>query len=302
MRFFLVFLYSDPFIGKLKYLSPLVSEVKLFHCIILLVFVGCMPQSKTTYEQGEVTVPFNDSIQHVVESAFSARGVDGCFVLYDMQQDTALRYNPERCRQDFLPASTFKIANSLIALECRAVSDIHEIIEWDEISREVPAWNQDQTMETAFRYSAVWFYQEMARRIGQVQMQKWVEKMRYGNMKAGPGDDDFWLVGDLRISADEQIAFLKKIISEDLPVKMKNLKAVKQIMVEERNDRYALRAKTGWATKGTPIGWYVGWLEFEGNTYVFAMNMDIEKEGEQVYRKEITREILDRIFDLDLAL
>ena len=133
-------------------------------------------------------------------------------------------------------------------------------------------------------------------------MSKWVSKMHYGNETVGPGIDDFWLVGDIRISPTQQVDFLKRLIKEDLPAKKKNIELVKDIMIEESNDRYVLRGKTGWADVGTPVGWYVGWLEISGNNYIFVMNMDILEPGDQLYRKEVTKEILNDIFQIDLTI
>ncbi len=261
-----------------------------------------MPQSSSVTEHAELIINFSDSSQTVINEAFTKRGIEGCFILYDLKKDTSLFYNSARLDQMFLPASTFKIANSLIALECKAVKDVNEIILWDGEERIVPAWNQDQTMRTAFKYSAVWFYQELARRIGEDEMSKWVKKLHYGNETIGPHIDDFWLVGDLRISPQQQVDFLKKLINEDLPARKKNIAFVKEIMVEESSDRYVLRGKTGWADIGTPVGWYVGWLEISGNNYVFVMNMDILEPGDQIYRKEVTKEILNEIFQIDLSI
>lgn len=271
--------------------------------IIVTFFASCMPQTKSTYEHGKLLINFTDSTMHIVEGAFQKRNVDGCFLLYDMEKDTALVFNRQRANQEFLPASTFKIANSLIALERKAVKDINEVIAWDSVERFVPAWNGDQTMRTAFRYSAVWFYQELARRIGREQMDRWVKKLGYGNMAAGPGIDDFWLEGDLRITPAQQVDFLKRLVKEDLPVKEKNVKAVKEIMIGEENERYILRAKTGWADSDRSTGWYVGWLEIEGKNYIFVNNIDIADEEKDLRsRKEIVKEILDAVFQTELKI
>ncbi len=72
-------------------------------------------------------------------------------------------------------------------------------------------WNEDLDMVSAFKYSAVWFYQELARRIGEAQMQHYVTLNHYGNENISGGIDRFWLDGEVRISADEQIELLKKL-------------------------------------------------------------------------------------------
>ena len=277
------------------------APLKLF-LILLIVVVSCIPQSKSTYEHGTLLISFGDTTRQLVENAFKNRQVLGCFILHDIEKDTSLVHNPERAKEGFLPASTFKITNSLIALECKVVEDENEVIPWDSVARFVHSWNNDQTMRTAIRYSAVWFYQELARRIGPERMNEWLRKLNYGNEIAGPEIDTFWLNGDLRITPIQQVDFLKRMISEDLPVKKKNLNTVKDIMIVERTDRYVLRAKSGWATSGQPVGWYVGWLEIDGKNYIFVNNLDIVHEGDEKYRMEIVMEILDEIFQLKPVL
>lgn len=279
-----------------------VTFSNLMACVAPMLFYTCTFQTKSTSEIEEAQFRFDESTLSHIEKLFVENDLKGCFILHDLQKDTSFVYNQERADKEFLPASTFKIANSLISLECKAVKSVHEVIPWDSVERSYAAWNTDQTMQTAFKYSAVWFYQELARRVGADQMQSWVSKMQYGNHTIGPNIDDFWLVGDIRITPLQQVDFLKKVISEDLPFKKKHINSLKDIMIEDRKEHYIMRGKSGWATKGTPVGWYVGYLEVSGSTYIFVLNMDVLKEGDQKYRKVITKEILDGLFMLDLAI
>ena len=73
-----------------------------------------------------------------IEASFSKRDINGCFILYDLVNDASIIYNPKRARQKFLPASTYKILNSLIALECEVIEDETEVIQWDSVERSIP--------------------------------------------------------------------------------------------------------------------------------------------------------------------
>lgn len=143
---------------------------------------------------------FDDASYGKIESAFQKRGIEGCFILHDVKHDTCIIYNKSRARQHFLPASTFKIPNSLIALECEVIGDENEIILWDSVERNISIWNKNHNLQTGIKYSVVWFYQELARRIGEERMQSWVKAMDYGNMEIGNKIDNFWLEGELRIT------------------------------------------------------------------------------------------------------
>ncbi|MFZ1518510.1 MAG: class D beta-lactamase [Ignavibacteriaceae bacterium] len=228
---------------------------------------------------------------------FDEYGHQGCFVLYDLKQDSYIKYNPKRCAERFIPASTFKIFNSLVGLETGAVKDQFEVFRWDSVQRFYNSWNQDLDMVNAFRYSGVWFYQELARRIGIEKMQKFISDNNYGNENISGGIDMFWLDGGVKISADEQIEFLKKLYANQLKFSKRSMDIVKQIMIYEKTDDYTIRAKTGWALRiDDQIGWFVGYVEKGNDIYFFAINLESNKPEENfVSRKEITFKILKHL-------
>ncbi|WP_228055165.1 class D beta-lactamase [Gloeocapsopsis crepidinum] len=225
---------------------------------------------------------------------FQDLGVEGSIMIYDSNNDRVFQHNPQRNTTAFLPASTFKILNSLISLETRVISDEIAVLTWDGISR-FPEWNRDLNMREAIKLSAIWFYQVLARRVGYERMQQWVNQVGYGNQKIGNSDDidKFWLQGELRITPQEQIQFLRRLYKNDLPFSERSLSIVKDIMIMEKTPDYTITGKTGWvgvADDVTPkIGWYVGYLEKGENVYFFATNIDIRNEKDPAARLELTR-------------
>ena len=196
--------------------------------------------------------------------------VDGCFVLYDQDKDKYIVYNPSQVKEQFIPASTFKICNSLIGLETGVIKDENFMIPWDGVKRN-PAWDKDHTLKTAFQASAVWYYQELARRVGGQKMKLWLDKAHYGNADTAGGIDKFWLYGGLRITPEQQINFLKRLHDNKLPFSQRSMDIVKNIMIEKDTTGNVLRAKSGWAKlNGKDIGWYVGYVETAGNVYYFS--------------------------------
>ncbi len=225
---------------------------------------------------------------------FDEYGHKGCFVLYDLKNNSYINYNPKRCAERFIPASTFKIFNSLVGLETGAVRDEFEVFKWDSVKRFYEKWNQDIDMVNAFKYSAVWYYQELARKIGQERMQKFITENHYGNENISGGIDMFWLNGGLKISADEQIEMLKKLYHNKLDFSQRTMNIVKRIMIYDQNKEYVMRAKTGWAMRvEDQIGWFVGYVEKGSNVYFFALNLQSKKPEERFKsREEITYNIL----------
>lgn len=220
---------------------------------------------------------------------FQDRGVEGTIVISSLDGKITYVHNTRRSKTRFIPASTFKIPNTLIALEEGAIKSEKEVIRWDGKDKGLDTWNRDQTLETAFPASCVWFYQELANRVGNQRYLAHLKMLGYGNEKTGPDVTTFWLDGDLKISAMEQINFLKKVYKDSLPYSKSNIKLLKKIMIVEENPQFTIRAKTGWAMRTNPQqAWYVGYVETKGQIWFFALNFEIRKKGDETFRKEIT--------------
>ncbi len=274
--------------------------------LLSIVFTIASPNNAQTLAQKTDTTPkitFQSQFSRNLDKNFQEAKSEGCFVLYDLKRDRYIRYNPKRCQKRFIPASTFKIFNSLVALETKAIADENTVIAWDGVNRRFPLWNQDQNLRTAFTRSVVWFYQDLARRIGTERMTKYIQFANYGNQDIADKIDSFWLNGKLRISPEEQIKFLVRLYQEDLPFSSAVMKTVKDIMIIERQDSYTLRGKTGWATdvEGVKnIAWYVGYLERDNNVYFYALNFENQDPNFDLIpiRKKI---LFDTFKDLQLV-
>lgn len=215
-------------------------------------------------------------------------GVEGVVVLR-APDGTEIASDPALAGTGSVPASTYKILHALIALETGAVDSPDEIIPWDGVAREVPAWNQDQTLRTAIARSAVWAFQVLARRIGPARMQEWVDRAGYGNGDLGGPADAFWLRGDLRITPHEQITFLDRLLRDDLPFSRRDQATVRDCLVLERGEGWILCGKTGWSGD---TGWLVGWVErLEGN-WLFATRIAIRDTPDLAARAAVSRAAL----------
>ena len=236
----------------------------------------------------------NIVVNNDLKRYFDEYGHSGCFILYNLNNDSYIKYNPDRCSKRCIPASTFKIFSSLAALESGIIKDENEIIKWDGVKRSYENWNQDLDMKRAFKYSAVWFYQDLARKIGYEKMKFYITSNHYGNENIDGGIDKFWLEGALKISPEEQISFLKNLYLDSVKFSKRTINIVKKIMIYDQKNDYTLRAKTGWGTKkGYNIGWFVGYVETDGNVYFFATNIEAKNpESGFISRVNITFNIL----------
>ena len=235
------------------------------------------------------------------------KNTKGAFVLYDLKNNRYIRSNEARCRERFSPKSTFKIPNSLIGLETNVIQDANSVIAWnrqkyppqDNWNQEpFNHWAQDQTLRSAIKYSVVWYYQELALRVGEQRMKKYVTAFNYGNQNVSGGIDEFWLNGKLQISADEEVEFLKAFYAERLPVSKRSTDIVKDILVLEKTSTYTLSGKTGGGSIAERrfIGWFVGYLETNGNVYFFATNIEGSNFPEiRDKRVDVTKQILTQL-------
>lgn len=227
-------------------------------------------------------------------SFFDASNAQGTIVIVDsrMGNDLAFVYNSERAGRRYSPASTFKIPHSLFALDAGILRDEFQVIPWDGVKRSTEAWNEDQNLRSAMRNSTVWVYEGFARQLGDTRETAYMRKIAYGNAVTG-GDKPFWVEGDLAISANEQISFLRHLYRNELPFRIEHQRLIKDVMVNEAGRDWILRAKTGWSGK---VGWWVGWVEWPTGPVFFALNIDTPNRlGDLSKRQEITRNILRSI-------
>ena len=223
-----------------------------------------------------------------IEKIFKNKEVEGTMVIESLNQNKSYIYNKQRAETFLSPASTFKIPNTLIALNEGIVTK-DSVIVWDKKIREYESWNKDQTLLTAFKSSCVWCYQEFASKIGVEKYKKYLKELNYGNKKIGDDVTRFWLDESLEITTFEQIKFLKRFYTNNLPFKIEDINLLKEIMIDEKNENYIIRAKTGWEWK---YGWYVGYVETKDDVWFFSTNIDTKSKDDLPKRKAITLEVL----------
>src|SRR4051794_26462834 len=258
------------------------------HALGLFAAASILPSrsfANVSYQRSE----FRDDLA----KRFFDLGTVGTFVGYKVDDYLIVASDKVRSGEAKLPASTFKIPNSLIALETGVVADPDkDIFKWDGVTRSIEAWNKDHTLRSAIAVSAVPVYQEIARRIGQERMQKYVDLLEYGNHDIGGGIDQFWLTGNLRIDPIQQVDFVDRLRRGVLPVSKRSQELVRDILPVTKVGDATIHAKSGLlgAEIDKPsLGWLVGWAEKGSQQTVFAMNMDCKEPGHIAARTTVTQ-------------
>jgi beta-lactamase class D len=206
-----------------------------------------------------------------------------------------------RSRRRYLPSSTFKIPNSLLAIDHGVASGPDQPYPGPNPNFLVDgrpflpaACEGDLTLGTAFAFSCIPIYQRIARALGRETYRDAMRAMDYGNRRVDRAPlDTFWLEGPFAISAREQVDFLERLRRGRLPASFRAQRDVHEIMVVERSGGAVLRAKSGWVFSTEPnVGWWVGWVERGHRAWTFALNIDMTRPEHPAARAAIGRAIL----------
>ncbi|HEY3494171.1 MAG TPA: penicillin-binding transpeptidase domain-containing protein [Polyangiaceae bacterium] len=232
--------------------------------------------------------------------AFEREQVSGTIAIFDSTTKTLSCSDVERCRRVHPPASTFKIANSIIALETGVVDDAGTILPWDGKQYPVQDWNQDLALRDAIRVSCVPCFQSIARKVGEARMREWVTKLDYGNRDIAGGIDQFWLRGALRISPVQELDFVRRLDLAQLPVRELVRETVIDMITLDVGPEHVLRGKTGFQP-GPPetelVGWFVGWIERGSQHVYFATALDGHQKDVDFMkaRRRVTEHVLEKL-------
>ncbi|MCL4152070.1 UNVERIFIED_CONTAM: hypothetical protein GTU68_024802 [Idotea baltica] len=273
--------------------------MKILYTILIIFLLHSCTENKNTKKEKKIDVSENKIVKSEFQAIIDSSNVNGSILIYDLKNDLFYSNNFNWAKTGRLPASTFKIVNSIIALETKVVENDSTLFRWNGEKRDYKVWEQDLILRDAFKYSCVPCYQEIAKKIGEKRMNEYLKKLQFGDMNVTSKNlDIFWLEGKSRINQFQQIDFLKRLVNSKLKISKRTEEILKRISFIEENERYKLYGKTGLSIRnGNYNGWFVGYSKSKNNTYFFAINIEpnenTNKELFPKLRKEITLEALE---------
>jgi beta-lactamase class D len=209
-----------------------------------------------------------------------------CFLLHELGVGELRRSPSDGCSTRVTPASTFKIAHALAALDSRILAGPSVKFGYDGSPNVPETWKRDHTLATALRYSVVWYFQRVATMLGPDREMAYLAKFGYGNQDASSGLTSFWLDGSLRISPDEEETFLVRLYEDALPVSKEAMRTVQEILVQPAGvvvnatgehpfdspwpEGAVVSAKTG---SSDDVRWLVGHVQRQKRSWVFVSCM-----------------------------
>ena len=239
--------------------------------LILLILI----QSSCASKQSEIKEPIQ-IISYGFQEQLDSSKLEGSILIFDTKMSIYYSNNFDWANKGFLPASTFKIANSINALENGIAQDTSTVFYWDGEPKYLKSWEEDMNFYQAYQRSCVPCYQHIARNTGVEKMKTTLKIINYpGMVFDSTSIENFWLEGNSKISQFQQIDFLKRLFNKELPIKEKTYEVMNQIMLLDENPDYTLYGKTGWAqpNDSTNIGWFVGYAKTADNLYYMATNV-----------------------------
>ncbi len=215
-----------------------------------------------------------------------ARAEVNCTVVLD-EADGKVIYRKGSCKERFAPQSTFKLPLAIIGYDAGILIDEHSP-RWDYQAKfDRPERERKATDPTTWeKDSIVWYSQEITRRLGREAFADYIRRFDYGNrdVSGGPGGTEglteSWLMSSLTISADDQVAFLRRFLGSELGVSDRARSMTMAILprfraedgweVQGKTGSGSLRGKNGRIDRDKPLGWFVGWAVKDGRRVVFA--------------------------------
>ncbi len=214
---------------------------------------------------------------------------EGAFLLFDLTENKrVIEYNPQLCETRLSPCSTFKIASAIIGLDLGILDDESTRYKWDGSPQSFAIWEQDHTLASAIHYSANWYFQRLAEKIGENEYREYLVKFNYGNKDISSGLTHFWQGESLLITPYEQLDFLAKLYRNQLPISPHTLEIVKKILIIENTPTWILSGKVA-GHQG--LAWFIGHVKMQEHEYLFV-NCMRSSQSTGTRAKVIAQEIL----------
>lgn len=250
----------------------------------------------STYAADEERYRWNTSAEDITYTDLSSYfgNYNGSFVLYNMAEDSWNIYNEENATMRISPDSTYKIYTALFGLENGLITQENSFKEWNGESYPFEAWNADQNLQSAMDSSVNWYFEAIDKQLGASTVNSYIQQIGYGNENISGDFSSYWMESSLKISPVEQVELLKNLYQNSFDFAPANISTVKDsihLSTSENGDFYG-KTGTGRVNEQDINGWFVGFIEFQDNTYFFATNIQNEQNATGGKASEISLSIL----------
>lgn len=210
--------------------------------------------------------------QHpILDSIYKKFGVTGACVVFNQSKNSYYYSDTIKIQTLQSPNNSFHLYAGLIGLESGVIKNY-----------ETP--NGDDTLTNdnlikALKSPNPIFFSVNARRIKQEKLQNWLNLLNYGNRDISGGTTVFWNNNSLKISTKQQFDLLKKLYYYNLPFSFENIRLVKSTFrLTKLVNKNVYTFKVTGLQNGKQHAWYIGYVEFLNNTYLFVQSLENSKK------------------------
>jgi len=210
-----------------------------------------------------------------------------CTLVVSAEHGEVVHKSGQSCISSFSPASTFKIPLALMGFDSGIlVSSAEPAVPYNEaFHAPFRAWRTTVTPGYWLEHSVVWYSQLITRQLGLERFQHYVDAFDYGNgdLTGDIGQDNglthAWLSSSLKISPEQQVAFLRALYLGELQATAAARDTTLSSLPDfQGSNGWQVVGKTGTAFEldefgnrlDAQFGWFVGWVLGADRTYVFA--------------------------------
>lgn len=266
---------------------------------IIAVMLLSLTPMLSTYAAEQSYYKWNISPEKIklIDLSTYFNGYEGSFVLYDSKGDTWSIYDIDHAALRTAPNSTYKIYDALFGLEEGIITPNASFMTWSGTNYPFEAWNANQDLYSAMESSVNWYFQEIDKQLGTSVLRNYMKEIGYGNQNINSDLSSYWMQGALKISPIEQVELLTRLYNNDFGFTPENVNTVKDSICIFSSDDRSFYGKTGTGRiDGQDVnGWFVGFVENEGNTYFFATNIQNDANATGSNAAEITKSILSEL-------
>jgi beta-lactamase class D len=242
------------------------------------------------------------------EKAIYFTGMKGCFLLYNLKTGIFEKeIGGDHCQERFVACSTFKVPLSVMAFDAGLLANEDEILKWDGKIEAREVVNRDHNARGWMKDSVVWFSKRLTPQLGKERFEKYLKDFNYGNQDLSGGITEAWLIAPgtrepaLKISAYEQVDFMKRLWKDDFPVSKRAMQITRELMyLETLSNGFKLSGKTGsnFYDDKKRLGWFIAHLENGDREYIaVTVFSDSALPVDNAYGGAKAKEITKKIFE-----
>ena len=220
-----------------RFKETIMRKIFSFFIVLGLLYSACTPNNVKT----------DEAIVKIMDSA----NVTGSFALMENGSGQFTITNLSSYKDSsYAPLNTFFAVPALVGLDKGYI-------------------NLSDTNLVSF--DSVNYYSQLITKIGRTSMLKTIDTLKYGKGIISADSTMYWSNNSLKITADEQLGFIKQLYFTKLPFQKKSQESFRKMILKEDNTNYKLSYIDAIDIEKRN-SWIIGYVEENKHPYFFVLN------------------------------